>query len=69
MTRIVLVGSAFLFLALLLLYARLERSGEQTRRVRRWVLAAIFAVSAFMLTFEGVLELRNPDKFPVRSDP
>jgi hypothetical protein len=68
-TRIVLVGSAFLFLALVLLYARLERRGEKTRKTCRWVLVAILAVAAFMLTFEGVIEVRNPEKFPVRSDP
>jgi len=68
-TRIVLVGSAFLFLVLSLLYARLERLGEKTRKTSRWILVAILAVAAFMLTFEGVIELRNPEKFPVRSDP
>jgi hypothetical protein len=68
-TRIVLVGSVFLFLALVLLYARLERRGEETRKTRRWTLVAIFAVAAFMLSFEGVIELRNPEKFPVRLDP
>lgn len=68
-TRIVLVGSAFLFLILILLYARLDRLGEKTRGKRRWILVAMLAAAAFMLTFEGVIEFRNPDKFPVRLDP
>ena len=57
------MGSGILLIALLLLMAQLEKRDKLTPERRRLILLGVFAAAAFILTFEAVLEFRNPEKF------
>lgn len=59
----VLLGVVALFVGLVLLLARHDRRGTLTLVRRRALVLGLLMLTAFMVTFGGVLEYQNPDKF------